>query len=240
VLRQSLFVLAVGGLVGGCGDTQEDRATSGTLGGAAVGALFGGPVGALIGAGAGYASGSSLDKSADEKIEELANEPKGGASYASADPQSQPSGSPEWSRALTPTQIESRLNEAGYKPVHTIRRQGDNYLVRGEREGTAYDIKVDAATGRLLASNEVGIVRRPARNGDGTPAAIMTEQQVRSTLRRNGYEMVGDVERSGANYRAEAMRNGAVYELVVDGRTGRVVESKPSMPSDTAPPARGG
>ena len=238
--RHTLLVLALGGLAA-CGDTQDDRETTGALSGAAMGAIVGGPIGAIIGAGAGYLTGNKLDKSADEKIEELAHTPMGSKpeaapapKAAAAEPKAVPepraaktpepaSGSTDGGKVLTQAQIEEKLNTAGYKPVHGIRRDGPAYVARGERNGTLYEVRVEAATGQLLASREVGIVRRPAGNGD-TPATVMTEQQLRTTLRQSGYEMVGDVTRAGDRYRAEAMQNGRMYDLVVDGRTGRVVE----------------
>ena len=146
------------------------------------------------------------------------------------------SGAPEGGKTLTQAQIEEKLNTAGYKPVHAIRREGPAYVARGERNGTLYEVRVEAATGQLLASREVGIVRRPARNGD-TPAAIMTEQQVRTTLRQSGYEMVGDVTRAGDRYRAEAMQNGRMYDVVVDGahRPGRRLDARHGHRRDRPP-----
>ena len=44
-----------------CGETTEQRATTGALGGAAVGAVAGGPVGALVGAGVGAAGGANRE-----------------------------------------------------------------------------------------------------------------------------------------------------------------------------------
>jgi hypothetical protein len=49
-----------------CGDTVEERAASGGLGGAAAGAVVGGPVGAIVGGAAGATGGTVLEKSVDE------------------------------------------------------------------------------------------------------------------------------------------------------------------------------
>ena len=147
---------------------------------------------------------------------------------------------PSAARCCTQAQIEEKLNTAGYKPVHGIRRDGAAYVARGERNGTLYEVRVEAATGELLASREVGIVRRPAAQRQGTPATVMTEQQLRTTLRQSGYEMVGDVARAGDRYRAEAMQDGRMYDLVVDGRTGRVVNSTPATATGAPAPAQGG
>jgi hypothetical protein len=250
--RHTLLILALGGLAAGCGDTQGDRETTGALSGAAMGAIVGGPIGAIVGAGAGYLTGNKLDKSADQKVEELIarpGEPSPAPSTpppptvvptaATAPAPSEPaSGAPERGNALTQAQIEEKLHAAGYKPVHAIRRDGPAYVARGERNGTLYDVRVEAATGQLMASREIGIVRKP-RNG-GASAAMMTEQQIRTTLRQSGYEMVGDVARDGDRYRAEAMQGGRMYDLVVDGRTGQVVNSAPATATGAPAPPQGG
>jgi uncharacterized membrane protein len=56
--------------VAGCGETTEQRAASGGLGGAAAGAVVGGPVGAVVGAAAGATGGAVLDKGLEEKADE--------------------------------------------------------------------------------------------------------------------------------------------------------------------------
>jgi hypothetical protein len=55
--------------VAGCGETTEERAASGGLGGAAAGAVVGGPVGAVVGGAAGATGGTVLEKSVDENAE---------------------------------------------------------------------------------------------------------------------------------------------------------------------------
>jgi hypothetical protein len=57
----------------GCGETTEERAASGGVGGAAAGAVVGGPVGAVIGGAAGATGGTVLEKSVDENAEEAAD-----------------------------------------------------------------------------------------------------------------------------------------------------------------------
>jgi hypothetical protein len=206
-------------------------------------------------------SGVTLDKSADEKIMDLtekadnqqpvattapeaparaatAPEPPARAVTSREAPPPPRSGAAEPGGALTEAQIERKLNEAGYRPVQFIRRDGDAYVARGERNGTVFEVRTEAATGRLLASREIGIVRRTPGAANGGPVPVMTEQQVRSTLRHDGYEMVGDVARAGDTYRAEAMRDGRTYNVVVDARTGRVVTATPA--AGAPPPTPGG
>jgi hypothetical protein len=57
-------------LLSACGDTVEERAASGGLGGAAAGAVVGGPVGAIVGGAAGATGGTVIEKSVDESDEQ--------------------------------------------------------------------------------------------------------------------------------------------------------------------------
>jgi hypothetical protein len=61
--------------VAGCGETTEERAATGGLGGAAAGAVVGGPVGAVVGGAAGATGGTVLDEGVDEKVDEATDEP---------------------------------------------------------------------------------------------------------------------------------------------------------------------
>jgi hypothetical protein len=55
-------------LLGACGETTEQRAATGGLGGAAAGAVVGGPVGAVVGGAVGAGAGTVADEGVDEKI----------------------------------------------------------------------------------------------------------------------------------------------------------------------------
>jgi hypothetical protein len=67
-------------LLAACGETTEQRAATGGLGGAAAGAVVGGPVGAVIGGAAGATGGAVLDIGAAEKSNEPTERPAGTAS----------------------------------------------------------------------------------------------------------------------------------------------------------------
>jgi hypothetical protein len=70
--RRLLRGVAVLGLLllAGCGDTVEQRAATGGLGGAAAGAIVGGPAGAVVGGAVGAGTGAVLDEGVDEKVQE--------------------------------------------------------------------------------------------------------------------------------------------------------------------------
>jgi len=61
--------------VAGCGETTEERAATGGLGGAPAGAVVGGPVGAAVGGAAGATGGAVMDEGVDEKVDEATDEP---------------------------------------------------------------------------------------------------------------------------------------------------------------------
>lgn len=57
--------------LGACGDTVEERAATGGLGGAAAGAVVGGPAGAVVGGAAGAGTGAVLDEGIVDKAKDV-------------------------------------------------------------------------------------------------------------------------------------------------------------------------
>jgi hypothetical protein len=53
--------------IAACGETTEQRAASGGLGGAAAGAVVGGPVGAVVGGAAGATGGAVVSKGVEQE-----------------------------------------------------------------------------------------------------------------------------------------------------------------------------
>ncbi|MDF1586170.1 hypothetical protein [Marinimicrococcus flavescens] len=68
-MRVLVILPALALLLAACGESTEERAASGGLGGAATGAVLGGPVGAVIGGAAGAGAGTVMDEGVGEKIE---------------------------------------------------------------------------------------------------------------------------------------------------------------------------
>ncbi|HEX6113777.1 MAG TPA: hypothetical protein VFZ10_15840, partial [Geminicoccaceae bacterium] len=94
-MRQSHIALgAATFFLAACGQTTEERAATGGLGGAAAGAVVGGPIGAVVGGAAGATSGAVLDEGVDEKIGEAT---AGEATASGADVLEQIKGSDEFS-----------------------------------------------------------------------------------------------------------------------------------------------
>lgn len=73
-MRQSQILIGAAALVllfvSACGETTEQRAATGGLGGAGAGAVLGGPAGAVVGGAAGAAGGAVMDEGVDEEVDE--------------------------------------------------------------------------------------------------------------------------------------------------------------------------
>ena len=73
-MRRSALGMAAPGsallALSACGDTMEERAATGGLGGVAAGAAVGGPLGALVGGAAGATGGALLNEGLEDKADE--------------------------------------------------------------------------------------------------------------------------------------------------------------------------
>lgn len=230
-MRWRIVVMVVGlGLASAaCGDTMYERIATAGLTGAASGGLIGGPVGALVGGGVGGVLGATLDESADVKLNRMARPVMHSVSGTPSEAtRAAPSGAAERARLWTGDEVHSKLHDVGYQRVYSVRQQDGVYFARGEREGRAYDITVDAATGRIISSSDVGAAPRRSRSGEAGPGG-MGEDQVRNALQREGYGNVSDLHREGGMYTGRAQRDGQTYNVRVDARTGRIIGSEPAQ-----------
>jgi hypothetical protein len=234
-----LSVVAMGLLASACGNTDQARAVTGGLGGAAVGGLIGGPVGALVGLGLGGVGGVMLDEGADRKISRLGdsfvNRPLAEAttSDTAASGSMERSGAADAGRErpLDAEQVHDMLHDSGYERVYNIRRDGNAYRARGEVGGRAYDIVVEASTGRVISSDPVVASRsrrEPASGAAPRQVGELGPEQVRQKLRREGYTQVNSVQRQGDIWVAQADWNRMAYTVQIDGRTGRIISSTES------------
>lgn len=196
----------------------------------------------LVGGGVGGVLGATLDESADVKLNRMARPYVQSVSPPppAEAPRPAPSGAAERGPQWTGDQVHNKLHDVGYQRVYNVRQQGNAYRARGEREGRAYDITVDANTGRIISSTDVGPAPpRPTRSGDTSPGGA-SEQQVRNTLRQEGYDRIGSMQRSGDTYRTQAMRDNTMYNVTVDARTGRIVSEEPASGQPGGAPTTGG
>jgi uncharacterized membrane protein YkoI len=227
-----VVTIGLGLTISACGSTMSERIATAGLTGAASGGLIGGPVGALVGGGVGGVIGATLDESADVKLNRLARPAMQSVNSMAGAPSGAASGAAERGRPWTSDEVHTKLHDVGYQRVYNIRQQDGAYLARGEREGRAYDIRVDADTGRIISSNDVGAAPpHRTRSGEASSGSAggISDQQVRDALRQEGYGQVSDLRREGGEYIARAERNGQSYVVHVDARTGRVDRSDPTQ-----------
>lgn len=226
------YIVAATGLsltISACGSTMNERIATAALTGAASGGLIGGPVGAIVGGGVGGVIGATLDESADVKLNRLARPAMQSVDTMTGAPAGAASGTAERGRRWTSDEVHTKLHDVGYQRVYNIRQQDGAYLARGERDGRAYDIRVDADTGRIISSNDVGPAppHRP-RSGEASSGSTggISDQQARDALRQEGYAQVSDLRREDGEYIARAERDGRPYVVRIDARTGRIERSE--------------
>lgn len=64
-------------------------------------------------------------------------------------------------------------------------------------------------------------------------SALMNEQQVRDSLRRAVYEVIGPLNRAGNSFRTQMQDDNTTYNVTVDRRSGRIVRANPTPASNT-------
>lgn len=63
-----------------------------------------------------------------------------------------------------PAQIHGRLKRQGWWDFHRLRRSGDHFVVRARRpNGTAYELRLDGCSGRVLEANRLNGERQGHR-----------------------------------------------------------------------------
>ncbi len=126
---------------------------------------------------------------------------------------------------LSRRQILAKLSLAGFTTIRKlvlVRRAGRPvYTAEADRAGRRVAIVVGAFSARLLASRPVGTAG----------PAIMTPAQLRAALRGQGFRTIRGISRGSIGrrvvYSATATRFGRRFQIVADGRTGRVINRSP-------------
>jgi peptidoglycan hydrolase-like protein with peptidoglycan-binding domain len=230
-MMRTATAVAVCLLAAACGGNTEQRSATGGLTGLGVGALVGGPVGAVVGGAVGAAGGAATPVGADtlakkgvEKGKELytsaTGEPAVGRSHVSRD---------------TVMQVQNELQGQGLYdgPIDGIAGPKTREGLRQfqARQGMPQTGEIDTATLQQLNGGAPAVATGPTGNGQ-----LMTTEQVRQRLARDGYRDIGDVTPSGSNaYTVHAKRGNVAYVMDIDGRTGRIL----SRQAATAQPSVG-
>jgi hypothetical protein len=224
-LGVSASVIALGVLTAACGNTDNERAATGALSGAAIGGLIGGPVGFIVGGGVGGAGGYAIGEPLPDILKAGGRETRA----AMGMPREPAAGAPaEPTGPMTAEMVHDRLHAEGYERVNSVRQHGDIFTARAYRGGRAYNIVVDAGTGRTLSITPAGAASgAPIRGGQQSEL-----QRVRSTLQQAGYSNVSNIRAERDVYTARAQRDGNTYMVEVNPDTGRILSSQQVSPAD--------
>ncbi len=107
-------------------------------------------------------------------------------------------------------QIRTELRDRGIVAIRDWRRDGNVYRARAEWFGEPVDLHVDART---------GAVKQPER---------LKGTQIETMLKLQGWQAVKEVKRGGDTFSVRAERDGRVYDLKIDSKTGEILVWNPA------------
>jgi hypothetical protein len=108
-------------------------------------------------------------------------------------------------QAYTVDEITRQLGAAGFEDIQ-LERDGPHYVGTGWRQGQQVDLRVLAATGRVL---------EPSR---------LSAEEVRQRLEDLGFTEIGEMEDLDGRFRTTAQRFGEEVELLLSARTGGIID----------------
>lgn len=237
-MRIGVFgVIALGLLTAACGSTGSQRAASGGLTGLGVGALVGGPVGAAVGGLAGAAGGALMPEGADTLAlnalhmeygasKTALNQAGLGPSTASGSSQApqaaaQPQVSPQ-----TVKEAQAKLQRdglyTGYIDGIVGPKTKEAVRIYQRQQGLQQTAELDQQT-----LQHMNLGAGAAMSGTSTPGAMMSADEVRDRLERDGFTNVSGLQRRPDNtYMARADRGSDTYSVRVDAHSGRVLSQQ--------------
>jgi uncharacterized membrane protein YkoI len=129
---------------------------------------------------------------------------------------------PATARLLTATQLRQALARQRFSAVRKILRGSIGrrpvFTVEATRAGRRFQVVADGRTGRVI-------------NAQPLAGTVLTARQIRAVLSRRGFSRIRNLQltRVGGTqvYVGQARRNGQAVDIVVDGRSGRVLQSQP-------------
>jgi peptidoglycan hydrolase-like protein with peptidoglycan-binding domain len=246
-MRIGVFgAIALGLLTAACGSTGSQRAASGGLTGLGVGALVGGPVGAVVGGFAGAAGGALMPEGADTLALNTLKMGQGATrsalNQAGLGPTASGSSQAPQAMAAQPALSPQVVKEAqaklqrdglytGYIDGIVGPKTEEAVRIYQRQQGLPQTAQLDPET--LQHLNVTGA----AMSGTSTPAAMMSADEVRDRLERDGYTNVSDLQRRPDNtYMARADRGNETYTLRIDARSGRVLSQRRVAANEGAAP----
>ncbi|HRP95276.1 MAG TPA: PepSY domain-containing protein [Rhodocyclaceae bacterium] len=121
---------------------------------------------------------------------------------------------------LSLTEIQQRLEAAGYRDIDKIEREDDYYEVKGiDPDGRRVELKLDPVSGEVTKSE--------AKNGRRERSDWLTPAQLQVILESAGYRDIDKIERESRDYEVRATdAEGRRVELDVDPHSGAVTKTE--------------
>jgi len=115
--------------------------------------------------------------------------------------------------------IVEQLEKEGYGPFHEVSFDDGNWEVEVFKQDTAYELAVDAQTGKVLSEYRDDAESRP-------PANAQPLSQILRTLIESGYTDIDDVSFERRYWEIELHRKDGQYEILVHPETGEVISDR--------------
>lgn len=116
-------------------------------------------------------------------------------------------------------EIVTKLETDGYGPITDVSRDDGNWEVETYKDGTAYELLVDPATGKIITEHR--------DDGDPKPPADAKKlSEIIKGLEAEGYTDINEVSFERKKWEVEAIRDRTKRELRVDPITGKVVSDR--------------
>lgn len=121
---------------------------------------------------------------------------------------------------LSLSEIQQRLEAAGYRDIDKIEREDDYYEVKGtDPNGRRVELKLDPVSGE--------VTKTEAKNGQRERSDWLTPAQLQVILESAGYRDIDKIERESRDYEVKATdAEGRRVELDVDPHSGAVTRTE--------------
>lgn len=116
-------------------------------------------------------------------------------------------------------EIVEQLEREGYGPFVEVSFDDGYWEVEAYKSDGAYELAVDASTGRILSEHRDDAERRP-------PSDAQLLSRLLRSLDKAGYTNIEEVEFERRYWEIEARREDGKHEILVDPTTGEVVNDR--------------
>lgn len=121
---------------------------------------------------------------------------------------------------LSLSEIQQRLEAAGYRDIDKVEREDNYYEVKGtDPDGRRVEVKVDPVSGE--------VTKTEFKNGQRDRSDWLTPAQIQVILESAGYRDIDKIERESRDYEVKATdADGRRVELDVDPHSGEVTKTE--------------